>query len=275
MYGFDGCGIRRGLMLVVLTLVVSGCASLSKEPPVKFPNKIEQIQYALPVGEHMQFGIRWLGFEVGRVDVLVKEMTKIRDRDAYHIVVTVRSNRLISLIYPVRDEHHSYIDAEHFHSLRYEKVLREGKYRADEVIDYDQVNHKARYESRRSKTIKEMLIPVDVQDQLSCTFWFRFQLMKPGDQVRIPVNADEKNWDLEVKVLEWEKLDTDVFGPLIAVKVEPLARFHGLFVRRGRAWGWMSTDERRVPLLMETQIPILGSIQMVMTDYKIDKQDAA
>ena len=230
---------------------------------------IQKANFTVPLGERMWFSIRWLGFEVGTADVWVKEITKVKDRDAYHIVVTVKSNKLIDLIYPVRDEHHSYVDVEHLYSLRYEKNVREGGYRAEEVMDYDQVNHKARYESKRSGDVKEMLIPENVQDQLSCTFWFRIQPMKPNDTLYIPVNVDEKNWKLEVEVQAIEELDIEGFGKIQAIRAEPFARFQGLFVRKGRAWGWMSTDEKRIPLLMRTKIPILGTIYMVITEYQL------
>lgn len=238
--------------------------------PVEFPAPLalESQKLSLPVGERMKFSVRWLGIEAGTAEVAVKEIVKVGSRDAYHIEAKVRSNGVIDLIYPVRDEHHSYIDVERFHSLRYEKKIREGRYQAHEVIDYDQENHKGRYESKRSGTVKEMIIPKDVQDQVSCAFWFRLQEMKVGDQVKIPVNVDEKNWKLEVEVQTIEELEIDGFGKIIAIRSEPFARFQSLFVRRGRAWGWISADKRRIPLLMRTKIPVLGSIYMVITEYE-------
>lgn len=259
--------MKKFWWLILLFVTLTGCTRLYRTGPA-FPEKIEKPKFTIPLGEKITYSIRWLGFEVGTAQTEVKEIVKIRGRDAYHIEVNVRSNRLISLVYPVRDIHHSYVDVERLHSLRYEKKVKEGTYEADEVIDYDQENHKARYESRRSGTIKEMLIPKDVQDQLSCTYWFRMQEMKPGDRIQMPVNVDEKNWNLEVKVQAWEELDVNGFGKIIAIRAEPLARFHGLFVRKGRAWGWMGTDERRIPLLMKSEIPILGSIEMVITEYQ-------
>ncbi len=233
------------------------------------PAKLGKSKFAIPLGERMKFSIRWFGIEVGTADVWVKEITKIKGRDAYHIVVNAKSNRIIDFVYPVRDEHHSYVDVQHFYSLRYERNIREGTYRADEVMEYDQVNHKARYESKRSGDIKEMLIPKNVQDQLSCTFWFRVQEMKPGDKIKIPINVDEKNWNLEVDVQAIEMIHVDGFGKVPAIRAEPFARFQGLFVRRGRAWGWMSADERRIPLIMKTKVPILGTINMVIIKYDL------
>lgn len=219
------------------------------------------------VGEKLIYSVRLLGIELGRGEAEVKERVTIRGRPAYHVVVEVRSAPLLDFVYKVRDTHHSFIDTEEFHSLRYEKILREGRYRADEVMEYDQENHKAAYYSRLNGSRKEMLIPPNVQDPLSSGFWFRLQEVKPGTEILIPVNADEKNWDLRVKILQKTKIKIRGFPEWEAVEVEPEIKFQGIFVKRGKIRGWMALDERRIPLKMKVKIPVLGSITARLVDY--------
>ena len=260
-------------ILTGLSVTVSSCARLHSAQVEPIPEKhetLKKISSAIKENEKMQFSIRWLGLEVGRAEVIVKGVEKIRERDAYHIVVYVRSNSLIDIVYPVRDEHHSYIDAERFHSLRYEKILKEGRYRADEFMEYDQDKHVATYHSRRSGDTKEMLIPKDVQDQLSCGFWFRKQSMKPGETLQVAVNADEKNWDFEVNILGYDQVVLENLGTFNAIKMQPLMKFQGIFVRRGQIVGWMSADEKRLPLMMKTKIPVLGTVTAVLVNYERD-----
>ena len=206
--------------------------------------------------------------EVGTAEAVVHGIEKVHGREAYHIAAYARSNSLIDLIYPVRDEHHTYVDAEHLHSLRYEKILHEGRYRADEVIEFDQQNHKATYYSKKNKSKKQMLIFKNVQDELSSAFWFRAQPMKVGETVHIPAMADEKNWDLEVRVLQRDQVEIKGLGTFDALQVEPSAKFQGIFVRRAKIRGWMSTDEKRLPLMMKTKIPVLGTITVVLVNYE-------
>ncbi len=105
-----------------------------------------------------------------------------------------------------------------------------------------------------------MEIPPNVQDQLSCGYWTRLQKMEPESQLSIPVNADEKNWDLKVKVLKKTKIELKGFGKLEALEVEPIIRFQGLFVKRGKIHGWIGTDPDQIPLKMSVKIPVLGSV---------------
>lgn len=219
------------------------------------------------VGERLVYSVRWLGVEVGKGEAEVKEIVSIKGRQAYHIVVQVKSAPILDWIYKVRDTHHSYLDIEKFHSLRYEKILKEGRYRADEVMEYDQDQHTATYFSRLNQSKKEMMIPKDVQDQLSCGYWFRIQNIEAGSKIHIPVNADEKNWDLQVKVLKKTTLKSREFGEWEAVEVEPEIQFQGIFVKRGKIRGWIGLDERQVPLKMSVKIPVLGSVTAELIEY--------
>ena len=222
----------------------------------------------LNVGERLVYSVRWLGVEVGRGEAEVKEIVPVRGRKAYHVIVNVRSAPILDWIYRVRDVHHSYIDVEKLHSLRYEKILQEGRYRADEVMEYDQDKHTATYFSRKNGSRKEMLIPSDVQDQLSCGFWLRLQELHPQSVVSIPVNADEKNWDLKVKILRQTRVETRSLGKVDALELAPEIQFQGIFVKRGKIRGWIGLDERRIPLQMKVKIPVLGSIAAHLVEYK-------
>ena len=220
------------------------------------------------VGERLVYSVRYLGIEVGKGVAEVKEITEVRGRKAYHVEIQVRSSHLLDWIYKVRDTHHSYLDVEKLHSLRYEKILHEGHYRADEIMEYDQEKHVATYFSRLNQSRKEMEIPPDVQDQLSCGFWFRLQRLESNARIYIPVNADEKNWDLEVKILDKTNLKVDGLGEREAVEVEPEIQFQGLFVKRGKIRGWVGLDERRIPLKMKVKVPVLGAIVATLEEYK-------
>lgn len=220
------------------------------------------------VGEKIAFRITYLGIAVGEAVSEVKELTKVNGRDAYHVEIQVRSRSVLDWIYKVRDTHHTYIDAEHFDSLRYEKQIREGKYWTDEVMDYDQEEHLGRFYSRKDQSRKEMFIPKNVQDQISCGYWFRLQDVKPDSVIRVPVNADEKNWDLEARVHDIKEMKIPGVGVFQAVEVEPVILFEGFFVRRGKIRGWMSLDERRIPLLMKVKVPVLGDVTATLAGYE-------
>lgn len=253
--------------LLLLTLVLLAPLGSAQEAEKIFPRS-EKPAAKLFLGEKIKFEISYLGIVVGEALSEVKEIVKVNGRDAYHIEINIRSRAVLDWIYKVRDTHHTYIDAERFHSLRYEKKIKEGSYWTDESMEYDQDAHVGRFYSRKDNSRKEMFIPRDVQDQISCCYWLRLQEIKPDSKIRIPVNADEKNWDLEVVTHGVKEMKIDPVGVFQAVEVEPIILFEGFFVRRGKVRGWMSLDERRIPLVMKVKVPVLGDVSATLAGYE-------
>ncbi len=218
-------------------------------------------------GEKMKFKITCLGMTVGEAESEVGKLVKVNGRDAYPVEISIRSRPVLEWIYKVRDTHHTSIDAEHFYSLKYEKEISEGRYQTHKMTEYDQEKHTGKFYSFKDHSRKEMLIAKNAQDQISCGYWIRLQDVKPGSKITIPVNADEKNWDLEVVTHGIQEMKIDGVGTFRAVEVEPLIFFEGFFVRRGKVRGWMSMDERRIPLVMKVKIPVLGDITATLVQY--------
>ncbi|HOE68204.1 MAG TPA: DUF3108 domain-containing protein [Candidatus Omnitrophota bacterium] len=220
------------------------------------------------VGEKLKFKVTYAGITVGEAESVVKEIVAVNGRDAYHIEINIRSKPVLDWIYKVRDTHHSYVDVQNLCSLRYEKTVHEGRYWTDEVMEYDQAEHLGRFFSKKDNSRKEMFIPKNVQDQISCGYYYRTLDVKPGTKASIPVNADEKNWDLEVLAHGTKEMTIGGIGVFEAVEVEPVILFEGFFVRRGKVRGWMSLDDRRVPLVLKVKIPVLGDVTATLIEYQ-------
>ncbi len=252
--------------LFFLTLVLLAPISSAQEKGRVFAPS-EKSAAKIFLGEKIKFEVSYLGITVGEAVSEVKELVKVNGRDAYHIEINIRSRPILDWIYKVRDTHHTYIDAEHFDSLRYEKKIKEGSYWTDESMEYDQSKHIGLFYSRKDNSRKEMFIPQHVQDQISCCYWLRLQDLKPNSKTLIPVNADEKNWDLEVVAHGVKEMKIDPVGVFQAVEIEPIILFEGFFVRRGKVRGWMSMDERRIPLVMKVKVPVLGEVVATLAGY--------
>ncbi len=219
------------------------------------------------LGEKLTYQIFYLGVPIGESEAEVKEIVKMGNRQAFHVVVKARSYRMIDLVYKVRDEHHSYIDTEKLYSLRYEKSLKEGKREVHQVIVMDQDMHFAHYEND-DKNIQNVPIPNDAQDELSCGYWFRTLDVVPETSVWIPVHADKKNWRMEVRTHHLVPLKIKNTGQFEALEIEPLMDFQGVFVKRGKIRGWMSSRGRKIPLKMTVKIPVIGSVTAELTSYR-------
>jgi len=265
--------MKRSFLFLLLVFLFTGCSSLSyftyqQELPQERREAFQVLATEKPLqkfrtGETLDYDVRWMGIGVGTAQLQLKGIEVYEGRDVYHFVMRARSNRFLSTFYPVRDEIHTYVDVEKGIPYKFRKIQREGKYRADEEMIYDQENHVGVYHSFLNQGTKEMEIPPNVQDALSTLYHFRTLPLEIGSSLFIDVNADEKNWKLEVKVLKAGLMKLFGREERPAVLIEPLAKFHGVFIRKGRMQIWFSLDEKRVPLYMKARIPF-GIVEVVL-----------
>lgn len=263
------CLLKISILAGVFIFGISSYASninIESKPKQTQEVRISPANKTLRVGERYTYLVRWMGIPIGYASLHVKEMANLNGREAYHIVAETESNEFLSKFYRVKDVVHTYIDKEHLYSLRFEKYQYEGGYKSEEVIEFDQQNHRATYKSLLNKSAKEFEISKNVQDAASCFYYFRLLDVGVGKSYFLDVNCDEKNWQLEVKVLEAKPVELRKIGVINAFVVEPYPKFKGLFVKRGRVWAYFSADERRVPLLFKMQSP-WGIVTGVITNY--------
>ncbi len=266
-----GCGVfRKARLPEVLEVPLPKATSTEVSPEEEALLK----KRAFSVGERLTYSVRWTGIHVGHATLEVKDIIAFNGYRAYKVISQAQSNDFFSLIYRVEDIVQSFIDINKFHSLRLDKRQEEGNYRSFKITEYDQVNHMARqfkYKYRDGSVEEQKFsIPPDVHDILSCFYYLRNQDLKVGESIFIKVNADDKNYDLEVKVHKKERIEIQDLGAYDAILVEPLAKFQGIFVRKGKILIWVTDDSRKIPLLMKSKIP-MGSIVAVLE--KIEGHD--
>ena len=209
----------------------------------------------LVVGERLSYQGRWFGLPVGHGSIEVVGLTELDGRPVYHIEARGSSNDVLSAFYPIRDVIHSYLDASTLRPIRFEKDQQEGNYRAKEIVTFDQGRSLATYRSLLNQSTKEVPFPSDAQDIISAFYWLRTHALSLTESTSLPVYSDEKIYQVEfvpVKTLWMELLKRGTFPCIL---IEPKANFKGIFVRRGRVWCYLSTDARRIPLLVRLTTP--------------------
>ncbi len=192
---------------------------------------------------------------VGEASLEIKEKVDVRGREAFHVIAIAKTNDFLSKIYPIYDEVHSFMDAQGLYSLEFSKKVREGRYRAEERMVFNHDRQKGFYESLKNGSKKEIDIPRGIHDILSAFYWFRLQPAQIGKSVKTKVCSDEKNWDLEIKVLRHEKKGFRNRPSIETVVVEPKTLLKGILYDRGRAWVYFSADEKRIPVWVTIRTP--------------------
>ena len=90
---------------------------------------------AFQVGEYLTFDIVYGIIKAGTATMSIPDTQWVNERPCYHIVTTAESSPFFSTFYRVEETLESLIDTEGIFPWRFEKHLREGKYRADRYVD--------------------------------------------------------------------------------------------------------------------------------------------
>lgn len=212
-------------------------------------------------GEFLLFAIQYGLIYAGDATMEVRANAELNGRQAYHLVSVARTNKTFDVVYKVRDKHESYMDMEYLYSLRFEKHLREGKFRRDKVVEFDQANHVAIYPD------KEVGIPPGTQDFISALYYVRTIPLEPGQAVWMPNHSDGKNYPIFVKVLRREQIEVQA-GKFDCIVIEPVLETSAIFENTGKLTIWITDDNFRMPVLMRSKVAV-GSFEAVLKEYTL------
>jgi hypothetical protein len=216
---------------------------------------------AIAVGERLVFTVRYGMIKAGTAVMEVVDRKKVDGRPAYHVVSTASSNSVFDGIYRVRDRVVSLMDENHLYSLYFEKHLREGRYRADQQVRFDHVRAVAIYHDGR-----EAAITPGALDVLAAFYRVRTMPLQPGQRFFLESHDNRKNYPLRVMVLRRERVETPA-GTFDCLVVEPTLRSGAFFKNEGKLTLWLTDDDRRMPVLMRSKLPI-GAISVELVEYR-------
>lgn len=234
-------------------------------------NQLERVieNNAFQVGEKLTFKIRYGWIKAGEATMEVREKIKTDgDREAYKIISTAKSSRGFDPFYKVRDEVETHLDTEGFFSWYFSKKLREGGYKFDLMVNYDQLNGRAdvntiRYhkdEPLRIRREKEFSVDVPeyVLDILSAFYYVRTQELEVGMPIYMTNHDKNKIYDLKVLIEKKETIKVKA-GKFRTIKVQPILQGDALFKQKGKLWVWLTDDQYKIPVQMKSKV-VVGSI---------------
>jgi hypothetical protein len=228
-------------------------------------NKLKRVvtNRAFGVGERFEFSVGYGMINAGTAVMEIPDMVKLDGRKCFHIVSTAQSNKFFSVFFKVDDKVESFMDVYGLYSLRYDKHIREGKFKTDMSMTFDQDNHLALYYAGRDT----FQVPEYVQDVLSAFYFVRTQDLQVGKSILVDNHTDKKTYPLEVRVLRKEKVKVPA-GEFNCVVIEPMLKTPGIFEQKGSLTVWLTDDEVKMPVLMKSKV-IIGSISTELTSYKL------
>jgi hypothetical protein len=215
--------------------------------------------------EQLVYKVSWSGgIKIGdlRMDV-----TKTGENDnRFELKVNVKDSGLFHLIYPVNDSFTTIVDGVKRLPISYEVIQKEGKsYTARRHTDYDQQNGRILY---KKNDLEPELFEVEgeVHNEFSSFFVTRLLHLDSDHPVVVPTFADGSRHKVVVRTGKPLRFKKTLLGDVNVLPVTPLMKFKGLYDKEGDTTIWLTDDECRIPVRINSKI-LVGSLTAELVSY--------
>lgn len=230
---------------------------------------IAQISHAnnwINEGERLTYKVKWSFIDVGEAELLFKP-----GHETYSVIGRAWTGGSVSSMYNLQDriKINGNLTAQNsFLTTNYTAVLNENDYRAHKFITYDRQSLKSHYTNVHAG-LKPIVFDIKKQsrDMISALYYLRnsAENVKVGSIYKTPIFEMDKTYDLEVKVLKKEKMNT-VLGRVEVFKIQPIlyAQKNKKSKKKDKLIVWVTADGKYIPVKIKIDLRI-GSFSATLT----------
>lgn len=240
-------------------LAVGGVALLAAFAPAQDGSRADRLPFA--VGERADYQVKLGIVSVGSGFVEVAGTEMVGGAHTLHARMQVSGSLGIAR---VDDRYESWIDTQGLFSRRFIQNIHEVRYRRNRTYEFDPAHRTYR---RLDKDETGPIASDRPLDDLSFMYYARTLPLEVGDTYTLNRYFKESGNPVVLRVVRKETIDVPA-GRFRTVVVQPVIRTNGLFGEGGRAEIYFSDDERRIPVLIKSRVPVVGSLTMSLRSYR-------
>jgi hypothetical protein len=201
-------------------------------------------------GEKLTYRISMLGIPVGNAELEAKQ-----EQGEVRITLHIQSNPAASQLYPVDDS----VETRHIGGNFILSRIRqsEGSFRGDRGFTLFLREKSVFWIDRlKNRSLQEPLPNSAVVDILSGLYYLRNQPLEVGKSVVLEIFDSNRYAPTTVAVLRKEHLTLPGLREVDTLVIHPELKTEGVFRRTGEIMIWLTDDEKRVPVKVETRISL-------------------
>ena len=238
---------------------------LNKEQPEEFQLNPDSITSAQQ--ERLAYQISLLGMPVG--SALLEATNR---QGELRISTSVRSNSVMSAIYPVNDSTDTRLIKGRYLLTRIRQ--REGSLISDTGFNLMFQERKTFWVDRlKNISSTEPLEHLDTLDIISGFYFIRQQSLAVGTTLTLRLYDGDKSSTVPVEVLRRETLSLPGMRSAETLVIRPLFRENGFFRNNREVLIWLTDDENRVPVRVEVTTPVGRVVAELVSSERISRPD--
>jgi hypothetical protein len=214
--------------------------------------------------EKLTYQISMFGFPVGGAELEAKN-----ERGDVMITLKVTSNAVLSSFYPVDD----LVETRHIGGNFIVTKIRqqEGSLRSNRGFTLFLRDRKVFWHNLLTHKSSNETVPTsDVLDLLSSFYFLRGKPLKVGTSEMLQVYDSDQYTEIPVQVLRRERVTLPGFRKADAIVIKPQFKTDGIFKRTGDVTIWLTDDDYRAPVKVETQIS-LGKVTVELLSAETEE----
>jgi len=257
--------MKRGVLFIFMILSLCAIAQNNCAVVNNSFKANEQFNYKI----YYNWGALWMA--AGEASFSA-QLATVNGRTVYHFLGLGTTYSKYDWFYKVRDKYESYADTANLKPLRFTReAIEGGSYTYDDYV-FNQRKNKVYTDSKRNKKpskLDSICITACTDDVLTAIFYARcldFKKYKPNDTIPITFVLDGKVYPSYIRYLGVEIIDDEFLGKVRCIKFRPKL-IEGTIFKSGEGMTvWVTDDENKMPLYVETQI-VIGTVKVYLINY--------
>jgi hypothetical protein len=245
-------GIKTFLSISIILLLGS----------VAYPNGQKQIPEPIPgPGRVFLYTAKKFGVPFLKASIKIENGSSEQGRPLYRVHASVDSLHYFGFLFRMNNRFLSTMEAETCSPVRYVKEIdQEGllakKKNYIQTFIFDYSNKKVIMEKQEGRERKEIPFSSEIYDPLSmfAKYYFKEEL-HPGKEIQMSIFDGVKIRPM-VFFPKKGKVESKTYGEVEAVCLESTTSFSSFEDREGIIRIWYTTDGKKIPILIELDLPI-------------------
>ena len=223
------------------------------------------------IGESMNYDVRFGPLSVGSGRMDVVGLDTVRGKPSFHVRLELRAGvpgfRVVNVL-------ESWMERSTLHALRYKEETSQGGRNERKVVEIfperRAIQETVWRPAKGGPGVEELRRPespsvADPLDQASFLFFARAQPLDVGKEYSYDRYYKPSSNPVTLSVVRREQVTVPA-GTFNTIVVRPLFRSNGIFGQNGRAEVWLTDDDRRLMVRMETHVAF-GTIVLQLKEF--------